>query len=462
MGNYIYSALNTLNEYAKLDIKTITGSYFDLEQLIEEAHHELLRLRGEGFFNSGAEYPILDNRNSINRFITISKIQKNIERTPEDIINDTSIKRQLAIMPTEKCLNSCVHCAMDSTPNGETLPLESLDNLDADFYKMFNQVHFGIEGDALETRSTFHDGDVNLLDYIKLLHEKGINKFTLDVKSLKSEFAKDTFFSIKDYITEEPDINFNIRISFNLYDPIVYNESDEKKAISILEKDLFDVLMPSIEFADDITLNVCGSAKYSKSHIFKTHRYLQTILYDNKFYIPDRRKWIEQPPEEDIQEIYQKYGYNPISSFFPFYAHVFNDETKIIFVRYGNTLNMGRWANYKDKGDVQNPLSGFKYNKKAELPITCNALSTENLTIAPNGDITPCSGFYTRKIPFANISESQDKILEKYENAIYEMQKLYGPEIINILNGEKPLKLCDQKILLPILTSNGCNNIPDI
>ncbi len=455
--DYISAFLKSLDEFGHIDIHQVTGSFFDIEKLVGEAEHEFYRLLHEGFFSTDIQYPLITSKNSIERFISFSKIQRNIGRDPDEIIYDTAVKRKLTIVPTEICLNNCVHCLSDSEDHGDTLPLAALDNLGPEFYRMFDQVHFGLEGDSLETRSTYSGEDASLLDYIRLLHEKGIDTFNLDIKSFKSEYAKDTFHSIKEYVKEN-EIDFNIRISFNLYGPNVYDEADETKAMDLLKKELFEVLLPSLEFADSITLNVLGSFKYSKSHILKTNRYIQTILFDNNFGIPKGREWREidfENPEAAIHDLYKKRelnkpGYNPIHDFFPFYGYDgSNGNCKIIFVKYGRTLNMGRWKHYKNKGVVQNPISSFVDKEEQELPL-CDALSTKGMTINPNGDISICSGIYARKTAFSNIYDGQDIVFAKLKGAISVMQELYKNNLKNLMNQEKELNVCDLNILSPI------------
>ncbi|MEA2004328.1 MAG: hypothetical protein U9O53_05245 [archaeon] len=457
MEQYIFAFLKSLNEFESTDIHQVNGSFFDIVKLAEEAKDELSRLLFEGFLNEDMQYPIPTYKSSIERFISFSKIQRNIERDPDEIIDDATIRRKLTIVPTEICLNNCVHCLSDSKDHGDTLPLTALDNLGPEFYRMFDQVHFGLEGDALETRSTYIGEDAALLDYIKSLHEKGIDTFNLDVKSFRSQYAKDTFHSIKEYVKEN-EIDFNVRISFNLYGPNVYDEADETKAMNILKEELFGVLRPSLEFADSITLNVLGSFKYSKSHILKTNRFLQTILFDNNFGIPKGREWREidfENPEAAIHDLYKEIGlnkvdYNPIHDFFPFYGYdEGNGNYKTIFVKYGRTLNMGRWKPYNDNGSVQNPVSSFVDKDEQELPL-CDALSTQGMTILPNGDISICNGTYAKRVPFSNIYEGQDTIFAKLKGAISVMQDSYKNNLEKLMNQEKILNVCNLSILSPI------------
>ncbi|MCX6707520.1 MAG: hypothetical protein NT001_05275 [Candidatus Woesearchaeota archaeon] len=274
---------------------------------------------------------------------------------------------------------------------------------------------------------------------------------SFDIRAFKDDKSGETFERILKYGQKEG-IHTKVRISFDFYAPDVYANPLNPN----LEKRFMEVLSLSLPLADEITVNVNGSFKYSRSHIFKTQRFLNDILHRNGFATPFRVGYIlADDPEAEIDrlsqqknesgfsefELMEMIGFcNPCKNFVPYYEH--EGTGKRIDVKYGPTLNMGRWKKVKDKGLIQNPYDRFVPRNERGAHI-CGVNLSSRFTLYPGGEISACNGGYARRVCFANINEGYDNFVEQYQQVLKSLNQFYQQKLGQIMQGKQNTWLCE-------------------
>lgn len=122
---------------------------------------------------------ITDLKTLFEAFIRLNNIKAIEEISLKDIFKPDS---RLIISPSNQCHSHCLHCASDSTPQGEVMPFDSFIEIDERFFEPFSVVDFGRRGDPISYQSNGH----NLADLIEHLYLNGIRNFTM-ASSIHSE-----------------------------------------------------------------------------------------------------------------------------------------------------------------------------------------------------------------------------------------------------------------------------------
>ena len=106
---------------------------------------------------------------------TVRRTEQVISEGVKELSDLFTENPRLIITPNDKCAGSCLHCVADSTPSGATMDYDDFAGINSEFLDVFSVADFGRRGNPLLYRSKDHD----LVDLMKLLDERGINKFTL-------------------------------------------------------------------------------------------------------------------------------------------------------------------------------------------------------------------------------------------------------------------------------------------
>ncbi|MBU0536108.1 MAG: hypothetical protein KKE20_04030, partial [Nanoarchaeota archaeon] len=223
-----------------------------------------------------------------------------------------------------------------------------------------------------------------------------------------------------------------------------------------LEKRFMEVLDVSLPSAEEITINTNGSFKYSRSNIFKTQRFLHNIMYNNGFKAPFSVSYLlADDPEAEMDRLGQKKHetgfselgmmamagiFNPLKNLVPYYEHI--ETGKRIDVKYGPTLNMGRWKKVKDKGVVQNPYSRFVPRARLGAHI-CSVNQASRFALYPGGEISACNGGYAGRVCFSNLSEGYDSFVEQYSRVLRNLNQFYQNNLGQIMQGRQNTWLCE-------------------
>lgn len=375
------------------------------------------------------------------------QVHRNLSRSAKELLADDTIDRGLIIIPTTRCCNGCVHCLTEAQPSGSDMNLTDLTSVDSRFWDAFRFVHMSPESDVLEY------GD-QLPDLVAHLADSGIEKMGFDVRMYRDESSKLMFEQILARLRDQG-VETTLRISFDFFPPDIYKDPDNPE----LERRFMEVMNTGLTFTDKIIVNVCGSYKYSRAHIFKTNRYLHNILLSNGFSTPFPVHFLRaEDPEAaldalrtrstaggdtmmfKIKRMLGDLGVFPEHALVPSYVH--DESGREIEMRYLGALNMGRWAKVEDKGVVQNPLEAYLSRMKVERRI-CGVTTSDRFSLYPGGEVAACNGSYSRNVCFVNVfDDGYDGFVEGYQRVLDDQNAFLERNLPAIMTGETNSWLC--------------------
>ena len=460
---------SAIRKKLELGISEISGSPIlgidrkDSLKTADMAREALNYLDQKGWIRD--DYPNIDiiYYNDVERLIDLQLLSKNLERSFEETLADTSINRVLSISPTSRCETNCLHCQADSKASGSDLDYTVLEKADPNFFRIFTRVHFGIEGNPLILSGKDSAGKaVDISDYMALLYKLGLRNFTLDAKTTDNKTLK-AYHKIKDFFRSVPDASFAQKISFNLYSPHIYAKENP---LDDLKAEFLPLLHESLDFAQRVAIVATGSYKYTKAHILKTIKYLCEIMEEEGFYAvrqhwgkilykndPDYKEELmlgkkhlertitvsgSRPNEKDssnlilhniINRIFGVGAPEGIEIIPTYFIH--KKTGKKVEIIAGNTLNMGRWKNFKDKGEIDKVDSSLP-----ALPrLICPAFLTRQIFLNCEGKIYSCANIYHHMAPIGNISQSSREIFANMKLTHKKTCAIYRQNIPGLVNG---------------------------
>ena len=208
------------------------SNYNNAKKWKEEIRHSLSLLEENGIISSEKPYPELENLEDVYRLQSIAILAEQVYEKFEYPL------KNLTFSITDKCFNLCDFCYAGAGPNGQSVPFEKIDNLDARFLNQAEAVQFAGSGEPFY----YQDGNKTLADILDSFYEKGVRNFKILTGGINYHHLEDDSF-IKDmarfvaFFHINNDTHLEVGVSFHDARVVDYNAALHYRTIlSILTK----------------------------------------------------------------------------------------------------------------------------------------------------------------------------------------------------------------------------------
>jgi hypothetical protein len=296
---------------------------------------------------------------------------------------------RLIITPNNKCACSCLHCVADSTPSGDMMSYKKFSEIDPEFFNIFSAADFGRRGNPLLYNSEGHD----LADLLHLLHDNGINEFTLALALQEKKVpALERLTQFKD---DNQEISLGTMITYHHY----YKNLDTIKHA----QNFNSTLKHYIKFSDDILISLLGD-NYSQQPS-KADEVMDTF----------RNNW-------DI--IFANLEIEPIEKGILYKVKYEGKEAQLKIPSLDTRLYpLGRFKQYlSDKGVLEDYT--IQFNQQMGDYACPDLIKWPGIIIEPDGSLNLCASFEAINCNGAVVSN----IFKTYSEVKEELMQLYQKE----------------------------------
>jgi hypothetical protein len=293
---------------------------------------------------------------------TIYKTILRAEQVRDDDIRELadlfSDNPRLIITPNDKCAGSCLHCVADSTPLGATMSYDDFAGINPEFLEIFSVADFGRRGNPLLYRSGGHD----LVDLMKLLHERGVTGFTL---ALALQTRPLPVISRLEEFSQGDDAHIETMVTYHHYHPGL----DRTK----LAQEFNSTLINYLGFSRRIIISLLGD-RYSQQG-------------------PTKAEDVQRTFQENWNIIFADIGMTPSDEAHCYHAQNGTNEAEIKIPRMDTRVYpLGRFRKYLSQSGILQ-----RYEEKFEQVMSDYAcpdlVKWPGIIIEPDGGLNLCASF---------------------------------------------------------------------
>jgi len=387
-----------------------------LKEVIKKEYdflREFIKDNPEKFENK--DYPAINSMDDLVRFFEfVGLIKKMSILTSNDLLDYMKEKKMsLGLSLSNRCNRGCLHCASDSTPDGEIVPYEKLTGFSNNFLKLIDEATFGLEGEPLD----YEYNGKNLADIIEHYANKGIKKYALSTGGTVSDISKKALNAIKN----KP-ISLKTRLTYSLYPGINGNsESNDNIFLKSLEN-LADTI-------PEVNVQILGDKYFQETNIQKALERFDSIISKNGYL---SRKKISD--EKD-----------------PFKSYAYNKGNKKIIVGLTSAIdNVGRFTKVIENKllTLINPKIPFKEPEISKKIICEHLFDYKKIVVDYKGNARFCDTTLSYGKPtIANIyEEGEQAFFDKWYNYNDLCRQYVLSNINKIMHSKAETCLCKAKL----------------